>query len=691
MRKWNKKTKIAVFIIFLILAVLFAALCWKKRRGIYNTYMKLTGQEIPYSVQEKRRKKYGYYDQELNASMNLENPVYITEKDDSANEIETDIPKETTRIASSYEIDQQLQAELENGYSWEEPMVIQNPYQVSPLTAVIIFDTKEECAVRFTVKGKTEAADISGEVEAAVSHRIPVIGLYPAMENTVVLELLDKSGKVTDSQEITITTDELPDKLDDAVKPVKTSGESAFELTMVYGQRTTFPFAYDCMGDIRWYMSGEFTSGIYMLSNNRMIVASNEAFMPSQDKPQTTNLYEMDYMGRAYTMYYVAGGNHHEVIEKEPDGNLLVLTSSLEGHIEDKIQEIDRQTGEVVNELIMEDIFGGKYEDRVDWTHLNTVSYQPETDTIVISPRNLESVVKLNWTTKEIQWILCDPRFWEGTEYEKYVLQPEGDFVYQFQQHTAYQLETDLDGDDQTIEVSMFDNHYVKVRKSDVLQYFDGEKESYLLVYAVNEAEKTVKQIKKIPTVWSTITSSAIYDADSNHIFGMCGHVKDSEDKRRGMTYEFDYDTEELINQFSIKSYYYRASEMKIDWNDLAAAMEIKDNYIMGELYQPVKATWFFWQKKPEQVLEDGEITLHLTGQVLYAGAYYHQISQIIFHGKKNTYVYDTTDIRLHTKSYLQFYENIPVPLQGMEADDYEIYVVYQNEFYDLEQNIKIK
>ena len=154
MRKWNKKTKITVLVIFLILLALFAALCWKKRRGIYNTYMKLTGQEIPYSVQEKRMKKYGYYDQELNASMNLENPVYITEKDDSANEIETDIPKETTRIASSYEIDQQLQAELKNGYSWEEPMVIQNPYQVSPLTAVIIFDTKEECAVRFTVKGK---------------------------------------------------------------------------------------------------------------------------------------------------------------------------------------------------------------------------------------------------------------------------------------------------------------------------------------------------------------------------------------------------------------------------------------------------------------------------------------------------------------------------------------------------------
>ena len=29
--------------------------------------------------------------------MNLENPVYITENDGSANEIETDIPKETTQ------------------------------------------------------------------------------------------------------------------------------------------------------------------------------------------------------------------------------------------------------------------------------------------------------------------------------------------------------------------------------------------------------------------------------------------------------------------------------------------------------------------------------------------------------------------------------------------------------------------
>lgn len=688
MKKWEKKTKITVLVVFLLLLALFGALCWKKRIGIYNTYMKLTGQEKVYAAKEKP--SYGYYGQKLDVSMNLEDTVSIKENDASAENLETTIPEEQTMVAASMEIDRQLAAEQENSYSWEEPMVIQNPYQISPLSAVVLFDTPEECGVRFTVKGKTEAADISGEIDPAASHRVPIIGLYPAMENTVVLELLDASGNVTDSQEIKITTDVLPAKLTDAIEPVKTSGESAYELTLVYGMSTTYPFAYDCMGDIRWYMSGEKTDGLFMLSNNRMITIDNSAYVPSQVAPQTTSLYEIDYLGRAYTMYYVAGGVHHEVIEKVPGGNLLVLTSSLDGHIEDKIQEIDRNTGAVVNQLIMSDIIDCSYRDRADWTHLNTVSYQPETDTIVISPRNLESVMKLNWTTKEIQWILCDPRFWEGTEYEKYVLQPEGDFVYHFQQHTAYQLDCDLDGNDQTVEISMFDNHAVKVRKKD-LTYFEKTDESYLLVYAVNEEEKTVQQIKKISTIWSDITSSTIYDEESNHIFGMCGHGSGKDTGRRGMTYEFDYDTEEILNQFSMKATFYRASEMKFDYNDLAAALEVQEDYILGELIQPVKVEDEEALEVPEQVLGNETVTFSRTGRVLYVGTYDHQISQIIFSGKENTYVYDTTGIELRDKDYLEFYEHISVPMQGLEPDEYKIYVMYQDGYYDTAQSVTIK
>ena len=654
-----------------------------------NSYDVLTYRSfrMPLYSEYRGKNTYGYYGQKVTVSGDLKNRAAVLENDAASAQIETTIPVEQTRVATSYAIDQQLQAEQENGYSWEEPMTIVNPYQIAPLTAVILFDTPEACAVRFTVKGKTEAADITGEVEAAVSHRVPVIGLYPGIENTVVLELLDADGNATDSQEVKISTEVLPDQLTDSIYPVKTSGISAYELTMVYGQRTHLPFAYDCMGDIRWYMNIETANyGLYLLSNNRMIWQDTAAYVPNMEKPQSTNLYEMDYLGRAYTMYYLAGGSHHEVIEKEPGGNLLVLTSSLQLHYENVIQEIDRQTGKVVNELVLEDLLDCEYVDRADWVHVNTVSYQPESDTILISARNLESVIKLNWTTKEIQWILCDPRFWEGTEYESYVLQPEGEFVYHFQQHTAYEMEEDMDGNPDTIEISMYDNHYVKERKSK-LDYYDNDDASYLLVYSVDEAAGTVRQIKKIPTIYSKITSSMIYDSESGHVFGMCGWVPRAEDKRKGMTYEFDYDTEEILNQFSIKTTFYRACEMQIDYNDLAASMKLEENTIRGELIQPVKVTDPENVTAPQAVISQENVTLHLTGSVLYVGTLDHQVSQIVFRGAEHTYVYDTTQIVLRVADYLQHYEHLPVPLQNLEPDEYNIYVMYQDRWCDTGQN----
>ena len=47
------------------------------------------------------------------------------------------------------------------------------------------------------------------------------------------------------------------------------------------------------------------------------------------------------------------------------------------------------------------------------------------------------------------------------------------------------------------------------------------------------------------------------------------------------------------------------------------------------------------------------------------------------------------TDVNAYYTN-LDFYENIPVPLQGMNADNYEIYVMYQDGFYDTQQTFAI-
>ena len=630
---------------------------------------------------------YGYYRKVADISIDPSATTNILENDSFKDSVETTLQTEDTLVAESKVIDDEIQAEVENGkHTWEKPMVLTNPYKISPLTAMVVFDTEESCKVRVTVKGKTEDTDISGTLDAATSHRVPVVGLYAGTQNTVLLELLDENGKVTDSQELKIKTDHLSDYFDDLVEPVKTSKDSAFGLMMVYGQSTTYPYAIDSEGDIRWCIerkSGNY--GIFSLANHRFIFQDDTGYTPTQRKPMTTNMYEMDYLGRAYNLYYVANGIHHDVIEKEPGGNLLVLTSSLDGHEEEAAVEIDRETGEIVNTLKMSEIFGRKFEDRVDWAHLNTISYNAEDDTVLLSPRNIHSAVKVNWTTHKLVWILSDPAIWKDTKFEEYVLQPEEDFNWHYQQHAVYEAGADLDGNPDTLEITMFDNHWDGFSPADS---FDGLTESYSKVYSINENDKTVRLLKEYPAVLSHITSNTIYDADSNHVFANSSQIYEPQDSTKGMLYEYDYETGDIISQFALGKISYRAEEMKIDFQDLANAMKLDENYIKGTL-KPL-ATVEEEIEAPSKMLED-ELSFKMVGSVLYVHALDHRISQVIFKGKDHTYAYDSTNQILKTKDYFTYESDIVMPMKDMEPDDYEIFVVYKDVFYNTGETIKIK
>lgn len=510
-----KAKKKWMFLGLTVLVVVAAGLGYWKRIGIRNTLYRMLDKQIPLTGDV-----YGYYGQEVKVKENLNEETSFQMEDSYADKIDTTITKESSMVDTSWQIDQQIEAEVQSGaYTFEEPEVIMDPYQISPLTGVAVFQTDEECRVRVTVKGKTKEADITGVTVKAKGHRVPIIGLYPKTENSVKLELLDDNDQTIKEMELKVQTDGLPEEMDDMVSVEKSSGESAYGLTIISGQGVYYPFAYDVNGDIRWYLNHRTsTYGVFQLSNGNYIMQDNYGYVSSVTKSFPAVLYEMDYLGRAVQMYLVPHGTHHEIIEKEPDGNLLILTSTLQDHVDDKIIELDRKSGEIVNSLEMTELFGNDYtEDVIDWAHLNTVSYQAEDDTILISPRNLNSGVKLNWTTHEIVWILANPEVFKGTKYEKYVLTPDSDFLWHYRQHTVYQIDTDLDGNPDTVEITMFDNH-----RNPEADYYDHEKGSFVTVYAVNEKEKTVSLLKKLPVVKANVTSNTIYDADSGHIFGMC-------------------------------------------------------------------------------------------------------------------------------------------------------------------------
>ena len=646
--------------------------------------------------------KVGYYARAVKAALDPDQLFVVSEHDGGEVSFTSDIPVESTLVAESLQIDEMVEAELKSGaYGWDSPLAIVNPYQNAPLSGLILYQSEEPCGLRVTVKGKTEGADLTGELAPGTDHRVPVVGLYPGEETTVLLEELNEAGEAVRSQEVIMQAEALPKSLRDMVEVFEGGGESAYGLTMVFGQSCTTPFAYDCNGDIRWYGTRKVGNyGMYVLSNGHLLAQDTSGYTYSQEKPQTTNLYELDLLGRYHRMYYVANGTHHEVIEKTPGGNLLCLTSSLEDHLEDEIVEIDRQTGEIVKELELIDLFGDTYTDLVDWAHINTVSWQEKEDTILISCRNLHSVIKIGWTDHEIKWILADPAFWKKTRFKKYVLSPVGDFHWHYQQHTSYQLEEDLDGNPDTVEVTVFDNHTQQYRP---IETYDDMKDSYAMVYSIDEKAGKVSLLKDVTVVRSTITSNVKYEGESGRLFVMCGYVpKRLFEGRQGLNYEFDYESGELINQFSIKKRYYRAVGLILDLTDLSGVLEVEEDYIKGTLKQPVEVT----DPLPavgdplpgaaEPAEDDGpkeeeeEPSLKRVGSVLYVSAVDHSISQVIFAGKEHTYVYDAASSEKHVDKYASFVAPLTIPLGCLPADEYQVLCVYKDELIDTESHISV-
>ena len=625
--------------------------------------------------------KYGSYSSVKKIKIKL--PVVDDDKTQNISNINSDttiksnLTKEEDWIKSSKSIDDSIQKKAAmRQYSFENPYIIVNPYGYAPLTAVVAFSTDKAYSVKYTVKGNTSLCDVSGSTDAATVHAVPIIGLYANKTNTVELELLENNNVVA-TKKVNITTGNIPSDVANIVTVTKHSEKSAFGLTLVTGQDCCYPFAYDESGDIRWVITRKGGSnGIFPLSDGKFLFQAAFALTPSHAKPHPTNLYEMDYLGRCYSQFYIAQGVHHDVTEKTPGGNLMVITNSNNGYVEDVVMEIDRTTGKIVKKLDLKKIFGNTYRTKTDWVHINTISYDPDTDTVLLSPRNLHSAIKIHWSTQKLIWIMGNPQFWKGTRFEDKVLKPSGTIQWHYQQHAVYELDDDIDNNPNTKHYIMFDNHYQAARK---VNFFDNLTSSYTLIYTVNESTFTIKQEKVFSGLKSSITSNSILDYKTKRVFGMCGHLKSSYNGNKGMIYEYDYNTGKVLNQYAIKKYFYRAYEMTFNCNTMENPLKISERYIKGNLQKPVKLSYNL--NIPSKKITSG-VNLSLAGNVLYVKANDHSVTDVVFIGSKNTYIWSKSKINQTDQQYLSWNYHMAVPLSCLKSDSYKIVVMYKGKLY---------
>ena len=344
--------------------------------------------------------------------------------------------KEVTRILSLTENQTKKENKFKSkGYTLEKPNIILNPYGISPLTALIIFETEDEVKPIVTIVGKDEKTTYTHTFEKNKIHFLTIYGLYPNKNNEIKIRI----GNTTKS--IWIQTEKLPE---DFILPTDVYANKDLldqELYFFTPFSKGYTCAYDMNGDVRWYLTENMIWNIEPLKNGHLLLSTERLVNAPH---YNTGLYEIDLLGKIYMEYSLEGGYHHDY-EELPNGNLLVASNQFhneKGTVEDVIVEIDRKTGKILKQIDLKDILkmeDGKSENwsEYDWFHNNSVWYDEKTNSITLSGRHQDAVINIDYDTLKLNWIIGDPTNW-SKEYQKYFFKPLGDdFEWQWSQHAA--------------------------------------------------------------------------------------------------------------------------------------------------------------------------------------------------------------------------------------------------------------
>lgn len=457
---------------------------------------------------------------------------------------------------------QYLEQYRDGDFTVQDPLIILDPYDTAPLTALVMFHTDEPTRVRVTVAGTDDNSSIARTYESyRTEHRVPVLGLYPDSANSVELQLETEDGDVIAESSVTIETEPLPE---DFLQPELVHSEPA---QMADGlsfmiPSTKYLYAIDANADVRWYSTEPIKLAFERLRNGHIIFATQD-----EARDQYNQLIEIDMLGKVYNTYVVqiegydkSNIIHHDVIEL-PNGNLLATTHEPDSKYEqDQMIAIDRKTGETLRFINDRDLFPaaayeeytGKNADVNDWIHQNAIFFDKDDQSILISGRSQDSILKLSYPDAEIEWILAAHQDWPDS-YDKYLLDPVGDVKFPAGQH-AMKIMPDQDGDPDTEDILLFDNNTVITRgNTDISDTY-----SRGVQYRIDEVDKTVEEVwsygeERGTDFFSAIIGNTQYLPNADNVLITSGAISTGEDTTESRIVEVSHDEDPHV-VFEVKT-----------------------------------------------------------------------------------------------------------------------------------------
>lgn len=384
--------------------------------------------------------------------------------------------------------------------SFDDLCVIENPFEISPLTALIIFQTSDEVEVSVSINDVRVTT-----MESSKVHSIPIYGLRAGIENKVLLEINGQKKEV------------LIDCKDVSVSGLQTivSNENATldqDVYFVSSPTSIGASAYDGFGNLIWYLNENYSQDIEWTKNGHMYLGNG---VSSGIAENYDGFYEIDYLGKIYKNYSLKNGYHHELISLS-DGTIIVAGGNDtfgSSYIASFVYHVNPETGEILNSFDVFDLFSKideSFAKLIRGTNvlINSIYYEEDTKEMILSLRGISSVLSLNFETKEIHWILGDPTFYSSA-FAPYLLQMSDGSRLPKGQHSAFKTK---DG-----YLGLFNNDFdIMDPTSPYLDYYKNNYSSAVL-YEIDG--------KNIKTHWE-------YDAGKQYFTYALGNFEYSENSK---------------------------------------------------------------------------------------------------------------------------------------------------------------
>jgi arylsulfate sulfotransferase len=364
-----------------------------------------------------------------------------------------------------------------------------DPSGRTPLAALCVITTDTPTRLTLVVQDEDETRRINIERDYGTEHHVPLLGLRPGRSHRLDIIARDEAGAETTTEPFELIIPSLPDELPPVDLRMSRPSKMEPGVTLIPlvrwpqngGPDRTFGLilGVDAHGEVVWYYRAPHNiAAVKRLRNGHLLYHYG----------RLGNVVEINMLGQVVRQWHTTGlpkpvaeGSipvdaetiHHDVQEL-PSGNLLAISTEVRRLDDYPSSETDPdappETANVIGDVLVEfdedgtvirkhslldildpyricydsldtgfwkdiytDLPGG---DGKDWSHANSVFFDENDGSVLVSIYHQDAVIKFDWETGALHWIISLPSGWREP-WQGHLLWPLGEGLYPCHEHAA--------------------------------------------------------------------------------------------------------------------------------------------------------------------------------------------------------------------------------------------------------------